>query len=1091
MKHWKSSFFLIDWRVILDAMVWRNPDVVIDDPRPAAGSFNIVDVHHLSAHVIKLRDMPKGVLVFSRLSRVWKNRFYDSVLWGTDRNVVCIQDFLCLPEWAGAEKQKASTFGSASSHVAKRTRSALAQSSGSTTRPSLFAGGDDDACMEILLVTPLHSAAVIPSSWNQGGSSVESQNKGIMVDDVDASSGGDGVAGNCKFTQEEWDAPYRASFRIIMKEVSGLNDKLATSNASFAKSKAKGKKRKKNINSLSKSLNNLHFEVARLSTALNQATILKAKRDEEILWLKATPPEFSFFFRGQLHGLVWKFLASDEFSRVQGELLSWLLVLDLSERLVEASPFIAQNDYAFLNKISEYVVEPLSVILQLEPKKLVRLVNVPIPRDTRVSHHIAKESTVTPKQKASTLGSASSHVAKRTRSALAQSSGSTTRPSLFAGGDDDACVEILLVTPLRSAAVIPSSWNQGGSSVDSQNKGIMVDDVAASSGGDGVAGNCKFTREEWDAPYRPSFRIIMKEMSVLHGMMMMSHGGKLFARYHGLNQSHHEYLLLTDSRLKGYEEKSKAKGKKRKKNINSLSKSLDNLHFEVARLFTALNQATILKAKRDEEILAGFERGLSMHRTKDEFAAMLKKMVNFMLGAQERLVEASPFVAQNDYAFLNKISEYVVEPLSVILQLEPKKLVHLVNVSIPRDTRVSPHIAKESTTEEQVSSAVDGLDLEMTDGAAHSKSEGVFMQGTSYVLDDVAEVTAVGSERVSSGLTDVVVAFFAGEKGDGSAYSSAIEEVVFPLSEFRDIHPEGGDHCVSTFGLMLKFHVSNLPSHTCFVCMGALLVALPFLLLLVSSIDGLVLIPTNTSWLRNSSFIVASVVSTYAFRYSIRSSPSFGMANVCNLLSFLLILRRASPVSFVQPDSSAVAILVQALRMRLRKDLYGYPIKDASSSPSFGKGYMSLAQTLLRLEQSICTFQVRTSANNCLQLVVKVVLIITYRSECSWLMVNASFAFSWPHAFSSYIGSEVGPIPECLHSHRACLLVSIVTTPLLVGNLIIEWMVKPTASRLLIPVLPIMMLYDERYFIIVNSISTVLLLLSFPKVTRRSITPRG
>ncbi|GJV22814.1 hypothetical protein Tco_1375509 [Tanacetum coccineum] len=49
---------------------------------------------------------------------------------------------------------------------------------------------------------------------------------------------------------------------------------------------------------------------------------------------------------------------------------------------------------------------------------------------------------------------AASHVAKRIRSALAQSSGSTTRHSLFVGdsddesdGDDvDACVEILLVT---------------------------------------------------------------------------------------------------------------------------------------------------------------------------------------------------------------------------------------------------------------------------------------------------------------------------------------------------------------------------------------------------------------------------------------------------------------------------------------------------------------------------------------------------------------------------------------------------------------------------------------------------------------------
>ncbi|GJZ90959.1 hypothetical protein Tco_0662886 [Tanacetum coccineum] len=50
---------------------------------------------------------------------------------------------------------------------------------------------------------------------------------------------------------------------------------------------------------------------------------------------------------------------------------------------------------------------------------------------------------------------------------------------------------------------------------------------------------------------------------------------------------------------------------------------------------------------------------------------------------------------------------------------------------------------------------------------------------------------------------------------------------------------------------------------------NALLVALPFLLLLVSFADGLVLIPIDTSWLRNSSFIVASPVNTSAFRFKI------------------------------------------------------------------------------------------------------------------------------------------------------------------------------------------------------------------------------
>ncbi|GKG43647.1 hypothetical protein Tco_0482740, partial [Tanacetum coccineum] len=67
---------------------------------------------------------------------------------------------------------------------------------------------------------------------------------------------------------------------------------------------------------------------------------------------------------------------------------------------------------------------------------------------------------------------------------------------------------------------------------------------------------------------------------------------------------------------------------------------------------------------------AGFQRWLSMHQTKDEFATVLKKMVNFMPGAQDRLAEASPLVAQTDYYFLNKISEHATEPLSVILQLE-------------------------------------------------------------------------------------------------------------------------------------------------------------------------------------------------------------------------------------------------------------------------------------------------------------------------------------------------------------------------------------------------------------------------------------
>ncbi|GKF79853.1 hypothetical protein Tco_0235421, partial [Tanacetum coccineum] len=168
---------------------------------------------------------------------------------------------------------------------------------------------------------------------------------------------------------------------------------------------------------------------------------------------------------------------------------------------------------------------------------------------------------------------------------------------------------------------------------------------------------------------------------------------------------------------------------------------------------------------------AGFKRGLSMHRTKDEFAGVLEKMAHFAPGAKGRLVEASPL---------------------------PKKLARPANVPASRDARVSPPIAKESTVtpsfeslelatnvliasftvaseqnEEWVNAMVDGPDPEITNGAVNAKSGSVFVQGTSYVLDDTVEVTGVGLERVSSDPSDLVVAFSAGKKGDGSLPSSA------------------------------------------------------------------------------------------------------------------------------------------------------------------------------------------------------------------------------------------------------------------------------------------------------------------------------
>nr|GEV52404.1 hypothetical protein [Tanacetum cinerariifolium] len=433
------------------------------------------------------------------------------------------------------------------------------------------------------------------------------------------------------------------------------------------------------------------------------------------------------------------------------------------------------------------------------------------------SSKIIAKAEASQKRKASTSGVASSYVAKHSRG-----------KGIMA---DDVVAPSAGVSRQRpSSEPTPSFRDVSGDDIHTDFFPFSASPYYATYPEDGVTGNCEFTREEWDAPYRPTFEVLTKEvfkdpavcktivdqfptlgemvrveglsddqltakMSVFH-YMMMSHGGELFARYRGLNQSHHEYVL--SQILKGYEAKSKAKEKEMKKKIKLRSKSLDNLHSEgLIQKFLASDEFSRVQG----ELLslaasAGFKHGLT-------------------------------------------------------------------NVPIPRDTRVSPPIAKESIVtpnEQHVSTAVDGSNLKMIDGATHSKSGGVFVQGTSHALDDVAEVTVEGSERVSSSLTDVVVALSAGEKGAGSAPSSTVEEFGFAPS--------------------------------------ALLVALPFLLLLVSSTDGLVLISTDTFWLMNSSFIVASLVNTSAFRFKI-----FGRYVALDLLSF------------VQPDSFAFSILVRASRM--------------------------------------------------------------------------------------------------------------------------------------------------------------------------------
>ncbi|GKA67216.1 hypothetical protein Tco_0767024 [Tanacetum coccineum] len=317
---------VITFEAIPDAMVWRHSDATIDDPRPAAGSFSMADVRRLSAHVIKLKDIPECVLVLSGFSHVWKSRVYDPVLQGADRNDMGEEPhldgrptlqrlpFYCTPPAAvdaiilnPTLEDLSSTFGATSSHVAKRT-----------------SDGDDDACVEIPLVTPLRSATVIPSSGNRGRSSTaptdvgpntrDSRGKGIMADDAVAPSVGEFFKDPtvCKTMVDQFPTPGE------MVRVEALSDDQLTAKMSVLQCimMAHGGELLARYHGL------LYPRLREGEEEKDQATVLEAEKDGEILGLKTTPPKFASFFHGQFYDLVQKFLASDEFSRVQGELLS-------------------------------------------------------------------------------------------------------------------------------------------------------------------------------------------------------------------------------------------------------------------------------------------------------------------------------------------------------------------------------------------------------------------------------------------------------------------------------------------------------------------------------------------------------------------------------------------------------------------------------------------------------------------------------------------------------------------------------------------------------------------------------------------------
>nr|GEV71990.1 hypothetical protein [Tanacetum cinerariifolium] len=225
----------------------------------------------------------------------------------------------------------------------------------------------------------------------------------------------------------------------------------------------------------------------------------------------------------------------------------------------------------------------------------------------------------------------------------------------------------------------------------------------------GVAGNCEFTREEWDAPYQPTFGVLTKEVF----------------KDHGLEYGRYDVSKVWDTAYQVF------------LGVGTTFDIFQNILFPY-RLNTAYCLSWIRR------IGSCFLRGLCTLA---------------LVYAPNTLCVLILYV----FCLIRMI---LPEPIHISKQMFASD-----SLKLPANVVLASAAVASEQNEEWVNSMVDGPDLEMTDGAAPAKSESVFAQGISYALDDVAGVTAVGSERVSSRPTNVV-----GEKGDGSLPSSAADE---------------------------------------------------------------------------------------------------------------------------------------------------------------------------------------------------------------------------------------------------------------------------------------------------------------------------
>nr|GEW74998.1 hypothetical protein [Tanacetum cinerariifolium] len=466
MKEWKNGFFYIDRRSIPYSMPWR-------------------------AFVVKLYVIPGGVLVLSGLSRVWRNPSCDPVL--RDSNRTGIYDFMCLPQWEGSkiheeplshekpilkrlpfyftpptaidvvihdptldkltgtepnakvlDKAEASTktllFPVPRVQTTKMFRRSLLTMIMMPIRMEYIAGDDIERDF-FPCVSGLYHA-----DYPKGG-----------VVDIDRSY---------QVMHKEWELPHDPAFEILSKELfmdpQWLDSKecLRTnaSGTALAKVKEKYKGRNKKVKSLTKTVDQLTAEAFCVVSDLHDAQRAMAhkKKDSDIIRLRddiiendQVASEFrsnlTSIFRDGFQGMVRRFLRSNKFNQVQGDLLSLAVnvgfehglhvnrnkgqldeamakvskfVLGAKARLDDVVPLVATFKYPFLEKVVDCCDRSLVDLAGLELDKLAHLTPILIapPGSSLTSPPSPKELNVNPashlKELASTDNPSASFVDK-------------------------------------------------------------------------------------------------------------------------------------------------------------------------------------------------------------------------------------------------------------------------------------------------------------------------------------------------------------------------------------------------------------------------------------------------------------------------------------------------------------------------------------------------------------------------------------------------------------------------------------------------------------------------------------------------------